>query len=255
MTTLTVADLRVRPGMDVEVRGQLALLHDDVVVTGYRMIPASQGDDAQLRWEQTPHVAVDDDTASAARSLVGCTVFGRGTWQGDHLTHGRFTDDDSWTTAVIPHDPYVKDLTPVSDHVRTVEAGLFSSGAMLRRVRFSDDVGPRVIVSATDVETTRRELEPVYGDGLEVHESRWSLSELRGLDSVLNDLPDDKVLKVEYRMDGDGVISRKLRVNYVDGQLVEVLEQFPPEMLTVQAVVEPAGLPQDRDPWFAPHPR
>lgn len=142
----------------------------------------------------------------------------------------------------------------MSDHVRTVEAGLFSSGAMLRRVRFLDDGRPRVIVSATDVDLTTQLLAPIYGDALEVHRSRWSVSEVRGLDDILNDLPEDKVLKIEYRMDGDGTISRKLRVNYVDGELARALAPFPPEMLTVYAVVEPAGAPQSRDPWFPARP-
>ena len=58
------------------------------------------------------------------------------------------------------------------------------------------------------------------------------------------------MLKIEYRMDGDGTISRKLRVNYVDDDLARSLAPFPPEMLAVYAVVEPEGAPQDRDPWF-----
>lgn len=43
LTTLTLA-----PGMSVEVRGQLALRDDEVVVTGHRMLPG--GDEVHLRW-------------------------------------------------------------------------------------------------------------------------------------------------------------------------------------------------------------
>lgn len=235
-------------GMSVELRGQLALCEDEVVLTGCGVLPF--GSPPHLTWEQTPFVALATDCAKKARPLVGQPVFGRATWTGYEISACELEPGDAWAHAHDIPGPLTKDRTPVSAHVRSVEAGLFSSGAMLRRVRFLDDGRPRVIASATDVELTTRLLTPIYGDALEVHRSRWSVSEVRGLDDILNGLPEDKVLKIEYRMDGDGTISRKLRVNYVDDDLARSLAPFPPEMLAVYAVVEPEGAPQDRDPWF-----
>lgn len=239
--------------MDVEVRGQLVRRHDNIVLTGYRMIHIKPGVEPRLRWDLTPYVPLDFARFSedAARPLLGETVHGFGTWNGEAVILGDLTADDSWALGLSEHHRnYAKDLSPVDAYTRTVEAPLFSSGTMLRRVRIRDEHGLRVIVSATDVQAVTRALRPIYGNALEVHESRWTASEVRGLDDVLNDLPEERVLKVEYRMDGEGVISRKLRVDYVDETIETPLVRFPDEMLVVEAVVEPVGAPQSRDVWF-----
>lgn len=262
-----ITALRLNAGDAVEIRGQLVLRDHEIVVTGYRMLSKKPGVIPELTWELTPFVRLHltDDEADAAEELLGETIYGTGVWDGAQVTHCDLRADDSWTRPAPPRggdgacgeDVWVtKDLRAVSEEVSQVEAGLFARGIVLRRVRVLDAQGPRVIVSATDVDVATQVLSQIYpSETLEVHQSRWSVSELRSLDDVLNDLPDDKVLKVEYRLDERGVISRKLRVDWVDDHLERVLRRFPPEMLMVEAIVEPAGTPQDRDRWTPPRAR
>lgn len=262
-----ITALRLTVGDPVEIRGQLVLRSDEIVVTGYRMLSKKPGVIPELTWELTPFVRLDltDDEADAAEELLGDTIYGTGIWNRAQVTHCDLRADDSWAHPSSPpardgaseDDGWVtKNLRAVSDEVSQVEAGVFARGIVLRRVRVLDARGPRVIVSATDVDVATRVLSGIYPtETLEVHESRWSVSELRALDDVLNDLPDDKVLKVDYRLDELGVISRKLRFDWVDDHLERVLGRFPPEMLMIEAIVEPAGTPQDRDPWMPPRGR
>ena len=120
-------------GMSVELRGQLALCEDEVVLTGCGVLPF--GSPPHLTWEQTPFVALATDCAKKARPLVGQPVFGRATWTGYEISACELEPGDAWAHAHDIPGPLTKDRTPVSAHVRSVEAGLFSSGAMLRRVR------------------------------------------------------------------------------------------------------------------------
>lgn len=257
-TINSLGALLLSEGMAVEVRGQLVVRGGNIVLTGHGMLNHQAGQLPDLRWELTPYVnlALTPDQEAAYEELLGATVYGHGVWLGDAVEIRSLVADDTWAQSTRFNSlEYRKDLTAVSDDIRSIEAGLFASGAMLRRVRALDDEGPRVLVVATDVEVVQRTLEPVYGDALEVLPSRWEAWELRVLDDVLNDLSDGKVLDVRFRMNGDGVISRKLHVNYVDDELVRELERFPDEILAVDAVVEPLGAPQDRDPWFPPRTR
>ena len=252
-----VSQLQLEPGQPVDVRGQLVLRNKKPVITGYRMLSQRPGSSAELRWMHTPYVplALTEAEAEALVPLLSETVFGSGTWLGRGVRLKRLVADDSWTRTPADDLNYVKDTSPVSDHVRTIEAPLFASGAMLRRVRLLDEFGPRVIACGMDPDAIAQALTPIYGENLEILKSKWSASELRGLDDVLNDLPDDRVLKVQYRMDLDGVISRKIRVNYVDAALVEALGRFPDDILAVEAVLEPPGTPQDRDIFIQPRSR
>lgn len=254
----SIHHLLLTDGMEVEVRGQLVVRGNHLVVTGYRMLQPEPDELPDLHWELTPFVPLEltPDQELTYEDLLGATVYGRGVWSTGAVEVTALTADDSWAVADEFHpEHYRKDFTPVSDDVRSIESGLFASGAMLRRIRLLDDQGPRVLVVATDVEEVQHTLEPIYGDTMEVFRSKWDAWEIRALDDVLNDLSEDKVLKVEFRMNGDGVISRKLRVNYVDDELVRELGRFPDEILYVEAVVEPLGAPRNRDPWYPPHAR
>lgn len=269
-----IHELLLSTGMSVEVRGQLVLRQEVPVVTGLNMVSPEPGTPPELQWMQTPYIPIAnvEDFEDVITSALGQPVYGRGIWlDSDNMgdTDGTGTSEsaeahavqltcleatDEWAKTRV-REYKTKDATPVSPHTRTIEAPLFSDGVMLRRVRVRDEFGPRVLVSATNVERVREALLPVYGDPLEVYESPWTASEIRGLDDVLNSLPDERVLKLEYRMNSEGVLSRKLRVDYVDEELVAALQSFPSEMLFVEAVVEPEGTLQDRDLFYPIQPR
>lgn len=244
--------LTLRPGIAVTVRGQLVERGGKPVITGYRMLRKSEGENFELRWEHTPFVRIlgDDDELAQHRQVLGETVLGRGTWRGDGVELDTLAADHSWVEEGREPVDYVRDTSPVSPHTRTVEGALFASGALLRRVRLIDRYGPRVIVCATNPDLVEKELRPIYGNDLEILKSKWTASQLRGLDDIINDLPDQRILKVQYRMDYRGVISRKLRVDFVDEHLCQTLRKFPDDMLAVEAVVEPQGAPRDRDVHF-----
>ena len=242
--------------MAVEIRGQLVLLEGEPVITGLRTVHPEPGQEPELLWANTPHVRIAnaDHLADTLRPLLGFTIFGRGVWTGDAVTVTSIAANSAWSQRAF--ESYGRrDLTVVAPRIRVVEAPLFSSGAMLRRVRVKDDLGTRVLVSATDVERVRAALTPIYGADLEVYQSPWTVSEIRSLDDVLNDLPEERVLTVEYRTNAEGVPSRKLRVDYVDDELVHLLRPFRSEMLFIEAVIEPAGTVQDRDHFHPIRPR
>ena len=251
-----IHELLLEPGMAVEVRGQLVFLDDEPVITGLDMVPHKPGQRPVLRWHSTPYVRIDEVEAlgSALSELMGLTIFGRGTWTGASVHFDELVGDATW--AKIPtHEYQYRDDSPTPPHVRTVEAPLFADGLMLRRVRLREGDDLRIIVSATDPERVQRALEPIYGDALEIYRSPWTASQIRGLDDVLHTLPDERVLKIKYRMDEFGVLSRKLRVDYVDDELVRALRSFPSDLLFIEAVVEPAGTAQDRDLYRPIRPR
>lgn len=84
-------------GMSVELRGQLALCEDEVVLTGCGVLPF--GSPPHLTWEQTPFVALATDCAKKARPLVGQPVFGRATWTGYEISACELEPGDAWAHA------------------------------------------------------------------------------------------------------------------------------------------------------------
>ena len=126
--------------------------------------------------------------------------------------------------------------------IRDAEDPLWDDGTLVARHLVMDGLGPRVVAATHDVALTERTLRPVYGDLLAVVESRWGREVFRAIQDAV-DVADAAglVFSSGSALREDGYWRQTIGVRYITREMALALECVPEELVTVEALLTPAG--------------